>query len=156
MFTSGGGFSNISSQPDFQKDVIANYLKSGVKLPPKGYFNTSGRGYPDVSAVGHNGYILLGGQAQLIGGTSESAPTFAAVASLLADSFKRKTGKSFGYMNPILYAAAKADPTNFIDITSGDNICTEDGCAASCTGYTCTKGWDPVTGKFNDHIMHPP
>jgi len=146
FFTSGGGFSNISKALPFAADVVSAYLKSGTKLPPDSYFNHSGRAYPDVAAIGHNGYILEGGQAQLIGGTSQSAPTFAAVAALLADAFKTKTGKSFGYMNQILYAAFKADPTTFQDVTSGDNICTEDGCSPSCVGFTCTKGWDAVTG----------
>lgn len=41
--------------------------------------------------------------------------------------------------------AAKA-PQCFNDITVGDNICTEDGCSSSCYGFTCTKGWDPVSG----------
>jgi len=145
-FTSGGGFSNISQRLSYQEDVVTAYLMSSVPLPPASYFNHTGRGYPDVSAVGHNGYIINGGSAELIGGTSQSSPTFAGVAALLADAFKAKTGKSFGFMNPILYAAYKADPTTFIDITVGDNICTEDGCAPTCTGYTCAKGWDPVTG----------
>ena len=32
------------------------------------------------------------------------------------------------------------------DITVGDNICTEDGCARSCLGYVTAPGWDAVTG----------
>jgi len=145
-FTSGGGFSNISSRLSYQEEAVQAYFKSGVVLPPASYFNHTGRGYPDVAAVGHNGYILDGGNAGLIGGTSQSSPTFAAVAALLADAYKTKTGKSFGFMNPLLYAAWKADPSTFIDITVGDNICTEDGCSPTCVGYVCTKGWDPVTG----------
>jgi len=146
FFTSGGGFSNISKALPFAADVVSAYLKSGTVMPPASYFNRTGRAYPDVAAIGHNGYILDGGAAELIGGTSQSSPTFAAVAAYLADAFKAKTGKSFGYMNQILYAAYKADPTTFQDVISGDNICTEDGCAPTCVGFTCTKGWDPVTG----------
>jgi len=146
FFTSGGGFSNISKALPFAADVVSAYLKSGTTMPPASYFNRTGRAYPDVAAIGHNGYILDGGAAELIGGTSQSSPTFAAVAAYLADAFKAKTGKSFGYMNQILYAAYKADPTTFQDVISGDNICTEDGCAPTCVGFTCTKGWDPVTG----------
>jgi len=146
FFTSGGGFSNISAALPFAADVVAAYLKSGTKMPPASYFNATGRAYPDVAAIGHNGYILDGGEAQLIGGTSQSAPTFAAIVALLADSFKSKTGKSFGYINQLIYAAYKADPTTFTDVVVGDNICTEDGCAPTCVGFTCTKGWDPVTG----------
>ena len=51
--------------------------------------------------------------------------------------------------------AAKQANT-FTDITSGNNICTEEGCAASCEGYTATTGWDAVTGlgtpKY-DHML---
>lgn len=146
FFTSGGGFSNISKALPFAADAVNAYLAQTNKLPPASYFNHSGRAYPDVAAIGHNGYILMGGEAELIGGTSQSAPTFAAVAALLADAFKQKTGKSFGYMNQILYAAWAADPTTYQDVTSGDNICTEDGCASTCVGFTCAKGWDAVTG----------
>jgi len=147
FFTSGGGFSNISKALPFAADVVGAYLKSGAKnLPPSSYFNATGRAYPDVAAIGHNGYILEGGQQSLIGGTSQSSPTFAAVAALLNDAFKQKTGKPFGYMNQILYAAYKADSTTFQDVVTGDNICTEDGCSPTCVGFSCTKGWDAVTG----------
>lgn len=37
-------------------------------------------------------------------------------------------------------------PATFTDVTVGDNKCTESGCAASCQGFECAKGWDPVTG----------
>ena len=41
---------------------------------------------------------------------------------------------------------AAQSPSTFTDITVGDNKCTEDGCAPSCQGFVCAKGWDPVTG----------
>jgi len=145
-FTSGGGFSNISRRFAYQEAAVSAYLKQTDKLPPTDYFNHTGRAYPDVSAVGHNGFILDGGNAVLIGGTSQSAPTFAAVAAALADTFKSKTGKSFGFMNPLIYQAYASDKSCFIDITVGDNICTENGCSKTCTGYTAAPGWDGVTG----------
>jgi len=49
-------------------------------------------------------------------------------------------------MNPLLYKMAVNCPGCFNDITKGDNICTEDGCSSGCYGFTCTKGWDPVSG----------
>ncbi len=49
-------------------------------------------------------------------------------------------------MNPLLYKMWSDDPTLFNDITVGDNICTEKGCAPTCKGFKATKGWDPVTG----------
>jgi tripeptidyl-peptidase-1 len=41
---------------------------------------------------------------------------------------------------------AQEHPAAFTDITVGDNICTENGCSPSCTGFLATRGWDPVTG----------
>lgn len=145
-FTSGGGFSNISKALPFAADLVKTYLSSGIRMPPASYFNHMGRAYPDVAALGHNGYILVQGIANLVDGTSQSAPTFAAVAALLADAFKTRTGKSFGYMNQLLYAAYKADSTTFTDIISGDNICPSPLCPASCVGFKCIEGWDPVSG----------
>ena len=145
-FTSGGGFSNYSLRQPYQSAAVANYLNSSIQLPPSSYYNHTGRGYPDVSAVGHNGYIVVISQDQLVGGTSQSSPTFAAVIALLADAFKARTGHSFGFMNPILYAAYESDRSTFNDIVDGNNVCTEGGCAQSCEGFLASEGWDPVTG----------
>jgi len=82
----------------------------------------------------------------LVGGTSQSAPTFAAIAALLAQAFKSKTGKSFGFLNPLLYQVWGQDKSAFIDITQGDNICGERGCFATCRGFNASAGWDAVTG----------
>jgi len=49
-------------------------------------------------------------------------------------------------LNPLIYYIFSTTPDAFIDITKGDNICTESGCSAGCTGYLATVGWDLVTG----------
>jgi len=146
-FTSGGGFSNISFQPAYQRDAVAAYLAdSSVTLPPASMYNAKGRAYPDVAANGHNAFVITGGYPGLTGGTSQSSPIFAAVAALLNAEFKKITGAPFGFLNPILYKMAAEAPETFTDITSGDNVCTEEGCAKSCKGWYTAKGWDPVTG----------
>jgi len=147
-FTSGGGFSNVSgaNRPRYQTTVVNDYLASGVKLPNATAFNRHGRGEPDVSAVGHNGFIVIGGQKGLVGGTSMSSPIFAGVVSLLNEIAVQKTGQALGFLNPLLYKMADADPTTFHDITEGDNICPEYGCEKTCQGFYAAKGWDPVTG----------
>jgi len=117
-----------------------------VPLPPNSYFNTSGRGMPDVAAVGHNVLIVQSGQAEPVGGTSASSPIFASIVALLNIASMEKSGKPLGFLNPFLYKMQADDPTTFHDITVGDNKCTEDGCASTCEGFVCTKGWDPVTG----------
>jgi tripeptidyl-peptidase-1 len=53
-FASGGGFSDIAAQPSYQSAAVAAYFNSGVKFPDTGYFNRSGRGFPDVGALVRN------------------------------------------------------------------------------------------------------
>jgi tripeptidyl-peptidase-1 len=151
-FASGGGFSNYATQPSYQTAAVNAYLKSGVVLPPASYFNTSGRGYPDVAAIG-TGVLIYQGGVQVVGGTSASSPTWGSVASLLVATSIAKTGKTLGLLSPLMYQAQTAQPSCFHDITVGDNKCTEQGCAKSCTGYLCTKGWDPVTGLGSPNVQ---
>ena len=123
FFTSGGGFSNISGSQSYQTAAVAAYLKqTTVPLPPANMFNHTGRGYPDVSAVGHNGYIIDDGEETLEGGTSQSSPIFAGVAALLAVQYKKITGNSLGFMNPLLYKMWAANPATFNDITVGGTL----------------------------------
>jgi tripeptidyl-peptidase-1 len=151
-FASGGGFSNYAAMPSWQTAAVTAYLKSGVPLPPSTYYNASGRAYPDVAAIG-NAVLIYQGGLQPVGGTSCSSPTWASVASLLVAAAYEKTGKPLGLLNPLIYAAAASQSTCFHDITVGDNKCTEQGCAKSCKGYQCTKGWDPVTGWGSPNVQ---
>jgi len=146
-FTSGGGFSNISMSMSYQMTAVARFLsQTETPIPPLEMFNQKGRGYPDVSAVGHNGYILIDGEDVLEGGTSQSSPIFAGVVALLNVHYKKITGNTLGFVNPLLYQMWADNPQTFTDITAGSNICTEGGCAKTCKGFTAAKGWDPVTG----------
>lgn len=145
-YASGGGFSNISSQPSYQTAAVAAYFASGVKLPPASYYNAAGRGHPDVSALGQNGYVIIGGSGSPVSGTSMSSPIFSGVISLLNVEAVTQSGQPLGFLNPLLYKIAASNAAAFHDITLGDNICTEDGCATGCEGFYATKGWDPVTG----------
>ncbi|OQS07669.1 tripeptidyl-peptidase, partial [Thraustotheca clavata] len=54
LITSGGGFSSVYSTPDYQKDAVLSYLASSNAPHKDGFFNTHGRGYPDISAIGAN------------------------------------------------------------------------------------------------------
>jgi subtilase family serine protease len=145
-FASGGGFSFVASTPAYQKANVAAYLASGVSLPPASYYNGQGRGFPDLAAFGSNVLISSGGQLEGVGGTSCSAPIVAGIVTLLNDYVISKSKKPLGFLNPLLYKMAATAPQCFNDITVGDNICTEDGCSSSCYGFTCAKGWDPVSG----------
>ena len=106
-FTSGGGFSNITgaSRPSYQDTAVKTYLSSGVALPPTSYYNQGGRGEPDVAAVGSGGLMVIGGEVIVEGGTSMASPIFAGVASLLNQIVLSKTGKSIGFLNPLLVSS---------------------------------------------------
>ena len=75
-FGSGGGFSNVYPTPDYQKDVVAEYLRSD-HVPPRKYYNASGRGYPDVSAFAVSCQIVYGGEVMPVDGTSCATPIWA-------------------------------------------------------------------------------
>jgi tripeptidyl-peptidase-1 len=51
-YASGGGFSFVANAPSYQSAVCTAYLKSGVTLPPSGYYNPAGRCFPDVAGLG--------------------------------------------------------------------------------------------------------
>ncbi len=84
-----------------------------------------------------------------VGGTSASAPNFAAMLAVIEQA---NGGKALGNINPSLYAlaAGNAGSSIFHDITSGSNIvpCTVGtaDCTTGSLGYTATTGYDLVTG----------
>jgi tripeptidyl-peptidase-1 len=148
-FPSGGGFSNIYPIPAYQQAAVNSYLTNSPP-PYKSYsgsnnanigagggvYNRAGRGYPDVSAVGDNIVIFNKGAPTLIGGTSASAPVFAALLTRINEE-RLAAGKStVGFVNPTLYA----HPEVLNDVTVGSNP----GC--NTNGFAAAKGWDPVTG----------
>lgn len=47
----GGGFSDHFGTPEFQKNHVEKYIKT-ANLPNSNLWNASGRGYPDISALG--------------------------------------------------------------------------------------------------------
>src|SRR3954471_6731935 len=81
-----------------------------------GIYNRAGRGYPDVSAVGDNVVIFTMGAPTLIGGTSASAPVFAAILNRINEERLAAGKKTVGFVNPVLYG----HPNVLHDITPGE------------------------------------
>ena len=54
LITSGGSFSTYFSQPTWQKSAVAGYFAQNPNVPPSSMFTRTNRGFPDVSANGHN------------------------------------------------------------------------------------------------------
>jgi tripeptidyl-peptidase-1 len=133
---SGGGFSNLFARPSYQNTAVSGFLTANGNTNA-GLFNTTGRAYPDVSAQGQGFQVVIGGRVSSVGGTSASAPTAAAIFSLLNDYRISKGKATLGFLNPLIYSTAVS---GFTDITSGSNP----GC--STNGFTARAGWDPATG----------
>ncbi|PRP86723.1 peptidase S8 and S53 domain-containing protein [Planoprotostelium fungivorum] len=137
--SSGGGFSRRYLQPAYQKYAVGNWSTQSTK-PPAGTYDTSYRGFPDVSLLAHQIPISRcdngGGSCSTIqvDGTSASTPLLAAMISLINDQRISSGRATLGFLNPLLYQAAQDAPDVFRDITSGDNR------------FDAVTGWDPVTG----------
>ncbi len=132
---SGGGFSAFNSTPSYQAGVAGN---SPTPFGGK-------RGVPDVSANADpaTGLIInIGGQWTGAGGTSASAPVWAALIAIA----NQMAGHNLGFINPALYQIGTSDKAarDFNDITIGNNNVNSKGVVVH--GFGAVKGWDAVTG----------
>lgn len=143
LITTGGGFSTIFEAPAWQQSTIKGYFNglSRNQTPVTGYA-TSGRGYPDVSALGRNYVVVIGGRSNVLSGTSASSPVIGGMVALV-NAQRIAAGKSsLGFLNPALYQNGGI----FNDITSGFNNCAASADVCCDEGFYATSGWDPVTG----------
>jgi len=134
---SSGGFSNYFSQPSFQSSAISTFL-NGPSVPSRSLFNVSGRAFPDISCVGNNFQVYIGGQVESVAGTSASTPTWAAQVSLLNSLRLAKNLPTMGWINPFIYQ----NQDLFKDIVKGDK--QDQGCCSA--SFAAVPGWDPYTG----------
>jgi kumamolisin len=131
--STGGGISDQFAQPPWQANAGVPSRAGGPGIPWPG---AGGRGVPDVAgnAAPVTGYqIYVGGQTQVVGGTSAAASLWSALISRLAQA----TGKRFGLIQPALYAGISPgiDVPGFRNITSGNN-----------GAYLAGPGWNACTG----------
>eukprot|EP01105_Mastigella_eilhardi_P027539 TRINITY_DN8533_c0_g1_i1.p1 TRINITY_DN8533_c0_g1~~TRINITY_DN8533_c0_g1_i1.p1 ORF type:complete len:550 (-),score=158.16 TRINITY_DN8533_c0_g1_i1:41-1690(-) len=139
VYFSSGGFSDYFTRPSYQDDVVAKYLASG-SVPPRTYFNASGRGFPDLSTIATNFGVVMDGKAQTVGGTSAATPTFAAMLSLINQLRLNAGQPTLGWVNPFLYKAFAEGA--YTDITS--NQAMDKGCCNAA--FKAVTAWDPMTG----------
>jgi subtilase family serine protease len=131
---SGGGFSSFFPEPSYQQ-LLPAAVQSQLNHR---------RGVPDVAADADPNTSLaidLHGQWTLIGGTSASAPLWAAIAAIA----NQMAGHPLGFINPALYKLGTSSKytQDFRDITVGNNSVTR---KVKVKGYPAVPGWDPVTG----------
>lgn len=120
--SSGGGKSMVFGRPTWQK---------GPSVP-----EGSQRGVPDVALVADpstGGMVVINGRKQAVGGTSWSAPVWAALCARANDARSKAGKQPLGFLNPLLYPLGGT--AAFRDVTSGSN-----------GAYDATTGYDTVTG----------
>jgi tripeptidyl-peptidase-1 len=136
----GGGFSDTFDIPEWQKTAVAAYKASpDADLPPAKLWNNTGRGYPDVAALGGlvNPYcVATSGMFQGVAGTSASSPVVAGIFALLNGLRTSQNKAPLGFLNPFIYQNGAA----FNDVTSGVNG------GGRKYGFKAIKGWDAATG----------
>merc|ERR1712228_58348 len=138
---SGGGFSDEFDIPEYQKTAVASYKSSAdADLPPQNMWNNTGRGYPDVAALGGQKApycIASSGRFAGVAGTSASVPVVAGIFALL-NGLRASSGHGpLGFLNPFIYQNA----ASFQDVTSGKNTG-----GMQQYGFKAIKGWDAATG----------
>jgi pro-kumamolisin-like protein/putative Ig domain-containing protein len=135
---SGGGVSRIWGQPSYQAGIAVP--QTATTCPNS---STRCREVPDVAADAdiNTGYsIYFKGHWSVFGGTSAAAPTWAALVAL-ADASPACAGRTVGFANPALYAAASsAYSTYFNDVVTGNNSYHGIG------GFSAGPGYDLATG----------
>jgi tripeptidyl-peptidase-1 len=140
FFSSGGGFSRSFIAPSYQTAAIAQFFKVGTPMPPANSYNHTGRGTPDVSALGTGFQVFQDGKIQDVGGTSASTPTFSAIIALLNQARIQAKKSTLGFLNPWIYQSAASTPGAFFDVTQGSN---PEGCCK--VGFPCAVCWDTVS-----------
>lgn len=136
---SSGGFSNRFPIPDYQQKAVQAYL-SGLDPSLTSNFNTSGRGFPDISAPGQNinTWSTPNGGFRYSGGTSASSPIVASILALVNSKCKESGRPRIGFVHPTLYGQTPISN----DITQGGAY----SCSETNLGLPTGNGWDPVTG----------
>ncbi|KAI1643203.1 subtilisin-like protein [Daldinia loculata] len=134
-WASSGGFSWYYPTPAYQQSVVSDYFAEH-NPGRSSMYNSSGRGFPDISALGKNVAVAVLGELDVADGTSAATPLVGAMFNRINEE-RLAVGKStVGFVNPVLYA----NPEIFDDIVTGDNsICDMEG-------FKAVEGWDPTSG----------
>jgi subtilase family serine protease len=140
---SGGGFSTIESRPSYQNNFNSNSNRAVPDVAYDGDPNTGFYVYDSVPILVTSCNCYEYGW-WVVGGTSAGAPQWAALLAIVNSGNTKLASASFGTSNALYGAAAGAPSnppytTNYHDITSGSNGCSQSVCNAG-------PGYDEVTG----------
>lgn len=87
-------------------------------------------------------------QMQVVGGTSATAPGYAAALATMLQQLRKNNGAQLrlGSMNPMFYniAASPSNSSVLNDITQGTNDLYSAGCCTAAPGYDSASGWGSI------------
>jgi tripeptidyl-peptidase-1 len=141
---SGGGFSDYFPIPSYQAYFVEKFKADSASaglLPEQSLWNNTGRGYPDVAALGGQKApycVKAGFSFEGVAGTSASCPVFAGIVARLNGMRLAKGKPALGFLNPFLYA----NPEAFNDVKAGRNS----GGPNKNYGFSAIPGWDAASG----------
>jgi subtilase family serine protease len=146
---SGGGISSFYAIPSWQQ-AVSMATNQG---------STTFRNYPDVALTADNIYnVSDNGQGGNVGGTSASAPLWAAFTALVNQQAANEGKRPVGFINPAVYqiGASPSYAAVFHDITTGDNITNRSsGRFQAGTGYDLCTGWGTPTASLISALISP-
>ena len=132
---SSGGVSGIYPIPSWQQPVDMSQNQGSITM----------RNVPDVAAIADNVWVTYdgGSSSTNVGGTSCSAPLWAAFIALVNQQAGAFGRPPVGFLNPALYAIGLCNgySTNFHDITTGNNAN-----GSTPNEFFATPGYDLCTG----------
>ncbi|WP_211762754.1 S53 family peptidase [Kutzneria sp. CA-103260] len=153
----GGGVSTVnylSGSANYQAGKVGPGYQNVCNAPA----GATCRQVPDVAAIADpgTGYLIAAGWEMqgtakvrdwgVIGGTSGSAPLWAALFALADSSHPCAATGPVGFANPALYAAPSS---TFFDVTSGNNYVSDSGNNSGL--YSAASGYDLTTGLGTPH-----
>ncbi|KAH0625306.1 hypothetical protein JD844_033815 [Phrynosoma platyrhinos] len=138
--------------------AVKRFLSTATHLPPSGYYNNTGRAYPDLAALSDN-YWVVSNRIPLpwrslvwnnwdmgVSCVQASTPVVAGVFALINDRRLQRGLPPLGFLNPVLYRLQdQGHGTALYDVTSGCHLSCLDATVEG-QGFCAMPSWDPVTG----------
>src|SRR6266566_4989728 len=146
---SGGGVSQVWRMPTWQQAPgVANAYSTGFREVPDVSINADPQtGYDVYCSVGG----CAGGGWRVLGGTSASAPVWAAMVALANEAALKANGYNLGFLNPSLYyishgVAGTSYANSFHDIVPVQGAVNNNDYVGRSGTYPDTSSYDMATG----------
>ncbi|KJK83123.1 Tripeptidyl-peptidase [Metarhizium anisopliae BRIP 53293] len=156
---SSGGFSAYFKRPDWQDAAVSEYVDA-LNGHLEGYYNSSMRAVPDISAIGTRFQTVINGSPFMLDGTSASTPVLAGMIALVNDARARQGKPVLGWLNKRLYSDEVREVLQ--DIKAGQSFSCKFSGGKEPGGWPATEGYDAITGlgvpndfnKFMDVLVN--